>query len=231
MKFKNILIFIFVIIICAILASAHSLFLFDISLDFDKELKSNVIKSAQKFFSTDKEPLSFDLDKGLIIAHFEPDQRKYVEINSLGYKVQGMRNEDLKHAQGAKALTKEQGMEIAKKFFGLLPEGTKSELKYDNEVTEVDETYFYKWFRHADGVLVVGEDLMVNIDAVNGKIIAWRLAIFDYPQENIDASPAISKNVAEKVAELTFNAPPANNFIPYLIIDKNEPVWVAKLQG
>jgi len=54
-----------------------------------------------------------------------------------------------------------------------------------------------------NNVLVIGEDLMINVDSVNGKIIAWRLAIFDYPQENIDASPAISKNVAVVIATQT----------------------------
>lgn len=231
MKAKNILIFVFVFVFLIVLVNAHSLFLFDISLDFDKDLKLNIIKSAQKFLNTGKEPLSFDLDKGLIMVHFEPEQRHYVEVNPLEYKVQGIRNENLKHKQGTSVLTKEQGYETAKKFFESLPNSIKSELKYDNEVSEVDSTYFYKWFRYADNVLVIGEDLSVNVDAVNGSVIAWRLAIFDYPTESIDTTPAVTKNVAKRVAELSFNSPSVKDFEPYLIVNQGEPVWVNKLQG
>src|SRR3989344_7150485 len=211
--------------------SAHSLYLFGISLDFDKELKSNVVKSAQKFLGTSKEPVSFDLDKGLIMVHFEPEQRNYVEINTLGYEVYGMRNENLKHTTGTKKLTKEQGFEIASRFFETLPSSVKSELKYNPEVSEADSTYFYKWFRHVDGIIVADETFMVNVDAVNGNIIAWRLSIFDYPKSSIETDPAISKNVAKRVAEISFNAPSVKDFEPYLIIVVNEPVWVNKLQG
>ena len=226
------LFFIFLLISSfAILVSAHSLYLFGISLDFDKELKSNVVKSAQKFLSTGKEPLSFDLDKGLIMAHFEPEQRNYVEINPMGYEVYGMRNENLKHKTGTKKLTKEQGFDIANKFFDAFPNDIKSELNHDYDVSEVDDTYFYKWFRHVDGIIVADETFMVNVDAVNGNIIAWRLSIFDYPKSLIEAVPAISKNVAKRVAEISFNAPSVKDFKPYLIIVVNEPVWVNKLQG
>lgn len=230
-QLKRILIFAFVLFAASILVSAHSLYLFGISLDFDKDLKSNVIKSAQEFLKTGKEPLSFDLDKGLIMAHFEPEQKHYVEVNPADFKVYGMRDENLKHTVGEKKLTKEQGPEIAKKFFDTLPGEVKSELKYGSEASEVDGTYFYKWFRYVNGILVAGEDFMVNVDAVNGNIIAWRLPIFDYPKNTIDTAPAITKNVAKKVAELSFNAPSVTDFKPYLIININEPVWVIKLQG
>ena len=212
-------------------AASHSIYLFNISLDFDKELKSNVIKEAQKFLKTSKEPVAFDLDNGLIMVHFEPEQRNYAEINPLGYVVQGMRNENLKHKSGQPIITKEDGFEIAKNFFGSFPEEIRSELKYGPDVSEVDNTYFYKWFRYANGALVVGEDLMVNVDSVNGNIIAWRLSIFDYPENAIETSPSISKNVAKRVAELSFNIGSVGGFKPYLIINKNEPVWVTRLQG
>jgi len=231
-KFSFLLFFIFLLISSfSILVTAHSLYLFGISLDFDKELKSNIAKSAQKFLSTSEEPLSFDLDKGLVMAHFEPEQRNYVEINPLGYEVYGMRNENLKHKEGQFAITKQQGFQIAGKFFEKLPEKIKSELKHDSDVSEVDNTYFYKWFRQVNGILVIDEAFMVNVDAVNGNIIAWRLSIFDYPKSSIETVPAISKNVAKRVAEISFNAPSVKDFKPYLIIVVNEPVWVNKLQG
>ena len=225
------LFFIFLLVLSIIVVNAHSLYLFDISLDFDKELKSNVISAAQKFLNTKKEPIAFDFDKGLIIVHFEPEQRNYVEINPLGYEVQGIRNENLKHKTVTKKLTKEQGLDIANKFFEKLPTKIKSELRYDPEVSEVDNTYFYKWFRYVNDILVIDENLMINVDAVNSNIIAWRLSIFDYPKESIETVPAISKNIARKVAELSFNAPSVKDFKPYLIIYINEPVWVDKLQG
>lgn len=228
---KKIVILISAFLISMFLVNAHSLYLFGISLDFDQELKSNIVKASQKFAKTTKEPLSFDLDKGLIMVHFEPEQRNYVEINPLNYAVHGMRNENLKHKNGNKKLTKEQGYEIAKKFFDLLPENVKSELKYSPEVSEVDNTYFYKWFRHINEIIVLSEDLMINVDAVNRSIIAWRLAVFDYPKDTIKTAPAISMNVAKRVAELTYNAHSVENFRPYLVIYGDELVWVNRLQG
>src|SRR3989344_6881270 len=189
------LFFVLLMISSLVFVNAHSLYLFDISLDFDKELKSNVIEEAQKFLNAKKKPLGFDLDKGLIIVHFEPEQRNYVEVNPFGYKVNGMRNENLKHRESQNKLTKEQGLGIANKFFETLPKEIKSELKYYAEVSEVDGTYFYKWFRYVNNTLVIGEDFFVNVDAVNGNIIAWRLSIFDYPKDSVETTPTISKNI------------------------------------
>ena len=227
---KNFLL-IFIFLIFAGFVSAHSLYLFGISLDFDKELKSNVITAAQKFANTSREPLGFDLDKGLIMVHFEPEQGNYVEVNPLDYSINGLRNENLKHKEGAKKLTKEQGFELANGFFQTLPNEVKSELKHDSDVSEVDNTYFYKWFRYANNILVIDEGFFVNVDAVNGNIIAWRLSIFDYPKESMALEPAISANVARKVAELSFNAHSVQNFEPYLIILSKDPIWVDRLQG
>jgi|GEM_PF-5552485 hypothetical protein len=234
---KSFFILIFLLFLFSFIAAvyAHSLYLFNISLDFDKGLKSNVIIAAQKFANTSKEPVSFDLDKGLIMAHFEPDQRNYAEINPLNYEVYGMRNENLKHQivpqSAASKMPKQEGYETAKRFFEKFPANVKSELKYGADVSEVDGTYFYKWNRYVDGIIVADESFFVNVDAYNGNIIAWRLSIFDYPKESIKTVPAISANVAKKVAELSFNAPSVQNFEPYLIIYTKEPVWVSKIQG
>jgi len=104
-------------------------------------------------------------------------------------------------------------------------------LQYYTEVSEVDNTYFYKWFRYVDGIIVAGEDLFVNVDAVNGNIIAWRLSIFDYPKSSIKTISAISSDVAKRVAELSFNAPSVKGFEPYAIIYGDKLVWVNRLQG
>ena len=230
-QFKKILVFALVALSSIILVGAHSIYLFNISLDFDKELKENTINAAKNFLNTDNGPLSFDLDKGLIIVHFEPEQRNYVEVNPLGYEVYGMRNENLRHSAGTKTITREQGFETAKKIFEKLPENVRPELKPDSDVSEVDGTYFYKWFRYVNNVLVAGEDFLVQVDGVNGNIIAWRLSIFDYPRDTVDTTPAITRNVARLVAELSFNAPSVDGFEPYFIVNANEPVWVNKLQG
>lgn len=219
------------LLLFASIASAHSLYLFGISLDFDKDLKSETIKASNAFLNTNKEPVSFDLDKGLIIVHFDSEQKNYVEINPLGYIVHGMRNEDLKHQKDENKLTKEQGYEIAKKIFDGLPSSVKSELRYDPLVSEIDGTYFYKWFRYANDLLVAGEDFYVNVDAFNGNVIAWRLSVFDYPKDMIETTPAIPANVARRVAELSFNFPSVEEFESYLIVNGKEPVWVIKLNG
>src|SRR3989344_7943825 len=104
-------------IIAVVFVNGHSLYLFGISLDFDPELKVNAIKASQQFLRTEKEPVSFDLDKGLIMVHFEPEQRSYVEVNPFGYAIHGMRNENLKHTGGSKKISKENGYEIANFFF------------------------------------------------------------------------------------------------------------------
>lgn len=228
---KPFFIFFIFLLISAIMVSAHSMFLFGISLDFDNELKSNVIKAAQKFLNATQEPIAFDLDNGLVIAHFEPEQRNFVEVHPLGYEVHGMRNENLKHNGGEKKLTKEKGYEIAEKFFNSLPDKAKAELKYNPDAAEVDNTYYYKWFRRVNGIIVAGDDFWVNVDAVNGNIIAWRLSVFEFPKESIGTVPAISRNVAKKVAELSFNNPTVLNFQPYLIVYLDQLIWVNRLQG
>ena len=47
----------------------------------------------------------------------------------------------------------------------------------------------------------------------------------------IVTTPAITANIARKVAEISFKSPSVKGFEPYLIINGNEPVWVIKLQG
>ena len=225
------LILVVLLLAFAAIVSAHSLYLFDISLDFDQQLKSDTIKAAKEFLNTDKDPVSFDLDKGLIIAHFEPEQRNYVEVNPIWYKVNGMRNENLMHTQEGNKITKEQGYETAKKVFESLPKDVQSELKYSPLVSEVDGAYFYKWFRYVNNIIVAGEDFYVNVDAFNANVIAWRLSVFDYPEGLIVTTPAITANIARKVAEISFKSPSVKGFEPYLIINGNEPVWVIKLQG
>ncbi len=231
MKANKNLILVFAALVSVFFASAHSLYLSNISLDFDKELKNNTIKAAQKFMNTNKKPVSFDLDKGLIMVQFAEDNQQYVEINPLGYQVYGMRDDKLRHSSGQNKYTKEQGLEIAKKQFGKIPSNIKSELVYDSDATEFDGTYFYKWFRYVDGIIAADEYFVANVDAVNGNIIAWRLAIFDYPKDKIDTVPAITSKVAGKVAELTYNAPMVDGFNPYIIIFGNKPVWVTKIHG
>ena len=209
----------------------HSLYLFDIKLDFDKDLETNVIKSAKEFMKTDKDPLSFDLDKGLIIAHFEPDNRKYVRINPIDYKVYGMQDETLRHSSGTIKFTKQQAKVIAQKLFDTFPKEISSEFVYDNDISELEGTYYFKWFRYKDGILVVGDDLFINVDAVNGNIIGYRVPILYVPKEKIITNPAITLDVAKKVAEIYANDLPLETFQPYIVSYNGKLVWVNKLEG
>ncbi|HLC49961.1 MAG TPA: hypothetical protein VJI97_00870 [Candidatus Nanoarchaeia archaeon] len=227
---KTFLIIVILFLFSLSLASSHSSYLFGISLDFDRELKENTINAAQKFMNTQKIPIIFDLNNGLIMVHFEPQQTNYVEIDPIDYSVHGFRNENLKHSQGTVKFSTKQAFEIAMKEFDKLSPSTKSELKYSNAV-EVDGTYFYKWFRYNNGILILNNDFFVNVDAVNGNVIAKRLAVFGYPAQLMDKNPAITGNVAKKVAELTFNLPSVENFNPYLVINGNEMLWVSRLKG
>jgi hypothetical protein len=228
---KKMLTFAVIFILAIIAVSSHSAFLFDLSLDFDLDLKSNIIKSAQNYFGTANEPLSFDLDKGLINVHFEPEQSKYVQINPIDFSVSGMRDESKIHKSGKKTLSKQQGFEIANKLFENLPISVKSELKFDSDISEVRDTYFYNWYRYKDGILILDEKYMVNVDSVNGNIIAFRLMIFEYPEDLIDITPAISQNIAKRIAELSFNGPTVENFEPYLVVYFDELLWITKIQG
>src|SRR3989344_6935395 len=227
---KKIILFLIIVLSLVIFVNGHSDYLFDINLDFDPELKQSIIKAAQDFLKTNKQPITFDLDNGLIMVHFEPSQKNYVEINPLDYEVYGFRNENLKHKSGAKTISEQQGLEIAKKEFGKLDEKARSELKYYAS-NEFDNTYFYKWFREVNGIIVIGEDFFVNVDAVNGSVISRRLAIFGYPQNLMQKNPAISLNVAKKISELSFNTPSVEKFQLYLVIYRDELIWVNKLQG
>ena len=228
---KKAIILMIIVILMSSLAIAHSLYLFNISLDFDKNMKENVIKTAQDFAKTKKIPSAFDLDKGLIVVRFDDDSGSYVRINPADFKVYGMQNENLRHKEGAKKFDKQYGLEIARKLFDTFPKEITSELAYDEEVSEVDGTYFYKWFRFKDGILIAGDDLFINFDAVNGNIIGYRIPIFYVNKENINTNPAITMNIAKRVGEISLNSPAANNFEPYLISYNGKLIWTFKLQG
>ncbi len=228
---KKLLIILGLLVVLSSFVISHSLYLFDIKLDFDKNLETNVIKSAQDFMKTDKKPLSFDLDKGLIIVHFEEDNNNYVRINPSDFKVYGMMNENLRHKDGNIKFTKEQGYEIAKKLYDTFPKEITSELVYSSDVSEVSGTYYYKWFRYKDGILVIDDDLYIIVDGVNGNIIGYRIPIFYVSKNEMKTNPAITLNVARRVAEIDANAPSVANFQPYLVIYGKKLVWVNKIQG
>ncbi len=54
--------------------------------------------------------------------------------------------------------------------------------------------------------------------------------MFLYPKSQIKTTPAITHKVAQKIAELKFNAEPLD-FNTILIINKNKPVWVVKVKS
>ena len=73
--------------------SAHGNILYGINLDFDKELKSGVIESAQLYLSTNEKPMQFDFDRELIAAKFDSELEHSVSINPIDFSVFGFRNE------------------------------------------------------------------------------------------------------------------------------------------
>jgi Zn-dependent metalloprotease len=230
-KIYLLLIILALFLVTAIVSSAHSFYLFGISLAFDEDLSSEVIMTAQDFLGTDKNPISYDLDKGLISVHFEPNQKNYVQVNPFVNQVFGMRNENLKHTSGSATLTREQAFDTAESEFNKIPENERSQYKYVEDDAEFDDTYFFTWYRFVDGILIIDEDFMVNVDAVNGNVIAWRRKLFLAKKTALNTIPAITENVAVRVAELRFNDQRAEDFQPYLIINKDELIWVTKIQG
>lgn len=210
-------------------AYAHGNYIIDISLDFDPELKSNVIQSAQSYLELDEEPKQFDFDRELISVKFDRQLEYSVDINPVDYSVFGFRDDSLL-TKGEVKYTSEQRKAIAEKMLEKLPEESRAELEYGGETELYSKSFEYNWYRKVDNILVPTEFLKVEVDATDGDIIAWKLSIFSYPKTQISTTPAITYQVAQKIAELRFKAEPVD-FSPVLIIDKNKPVWITKVKS
>jgi len=209
--------------------SAHGNYIIDIDLDFDSELKSNVINSAQSYLLLDEEPIQFDFDRELINVKFDRRLEYSVAVNPLDNSVFGFRDDSLL-TKGGVNYNLEQRKTIAEKVLDNLPEEYKSELVYGGEKKLYSGSFEYTWYRKVDNILVLAEHLKVEVDASDGDVIAWKLSIFSFSDTQISTTPAITHQVAQKIAELRFKAEPVD-FNPVLIIDKNKPVWITKVKS
>src|SRR3989344_3822560 len=77
------------------LAHAHSLLLYDVSLDFESEYKSQIDAAAMAFFNTTQKPMRYDFDHELIIAHYGDATEKSVAIHPVTFQVMGMKDDTL----------------------------------------------------------------------------------------------------------------------------------------
>jgi len=222
-------IFIFFILLVPFVIS-HGNVISNVSLDFDSELKQNVIASAQKYLNTSEEPIEFDFDRELIAARFDRELEYSVSINPIDYSVFGFRDDRLLSRNQEKTLDKDARKELAQKIFDSLDKKYTSELLYGGEKRLYTGSYKYTWYRYIDDIYISGDHLEVEVDPVDGDIIAWRLSVFFYPKSQITTTPSITHEVAQKIAELKFNAQ-ALDFNLILIVNKNKPVWVTKVKS
>jgi len=230
MKNAIILIYGLLFLLTSVLVSAHGNIIYNIDLDFDKELESKTIKKSQEYSGINENPKSFDFDRELIKVNFDRKLEYSILINPSDYSVSGVRDNSLIKKDGKINFNQKQRKEIAEKMLDTLPKEIRSELTYGEEEKLYLGTYVHKWYRYIDGVFVSNEYLEVEIDATNGKIVSWRLSIFSYPSKDIQTSPAISHSVAQQIAQIKFGAKPTE-FEPILVIEKNKPVWITKVKS
>ena len=162
------------IVISSIIVVAHSSVLYGVSLDFDKTLKSNVLKIAQEYLDINEEQLQFDYDKELITVKFDRDREYYVEINPIDYSIFGFRDDSLASGDRTINYDKNKRKTIAQKIFDIIPQAYKSELVYGEEKKLYSGTFKHTWYRYVNDIFVSNEHLEVEVDGSNGKVISWR---------------------------------------------------------
>lgn len=209
---------------------AHGNVLYNANLDFDPELKANVVKAAQEFGDIDEEPVRFDFDKELIRVHFDRELEYSVTINPSDYSIAGFRDDSLLSREKEVNFDQDQRKEIALEIFDSLPKEIKSRLRYGGEKKLYSGTYELSWYRYHDNIYVSGDHLSIEIDPVDGDVIAWRLSVFFYPDSQIQAVPAINHRIAENIALLKMDAEKLD-FDPLLVIYKTKPMWITKVRS
>lgn len=212
------------------IVAAHGNIIYGINLDFDKELESNVIKSAQSYLKIKEEPIQFDFDKELIHVKFDRRLEYSVAINPVDNSVFGFRDDGLLNKDGKINYDKAERKEIAQKIFDSIPEEYKSELVYGEEKKLYSGSYKHTWYRYVDNIYVSGDHLVVEIDPSDGEVVAWRLSIFFYPKSRIKTTPAITYNVVQKIAEIRFKGDPID-FNPVLVINKDKLAWIVRVKS
>ena len=208
--------------------TAHANILLNIDLDFDQEAKEKIITTAQQYLNTNQLPVILDYDSELIIVKFNEYPLLSVAVNPFDYSVFGTEDKSKVADSGSITTTLEQRKKIAQKIFQSIPKSYQEEMKYGEEREELN-LFTHTWYRYKDNLVVPKERLEVSIDGINGEVVRWRLQIFVAPNEHLETTPAIPSKVAEKIAQLRFNAIPIG-FTPVLIIHDSKPVWVTKMK-
>ncbi len=218
-------------LLLALNAAAHGEYLFNVSFDHDPELKGHAIKNAQIFLNTTEEPVSMDLDSGLVSVNFRVEngeRQRFVLIAPSSYSVQGFYDESLVHPSGRENSSGEQRKKIAESIPNTFPESIRSQLEYSGEEKN-GKVYSQKWARKVNGVLVLGDTLEVLVDGANGNVAGWRLAMFDF--ESVSTVPKISLSEAiDSARRENSNDRLYEKFPPYLVLtDDGRLAWLFML--
>ncbi len=226
---KKNLIYSIIFILILIQVKAHGNILYDINLDFDKELKSKISESAQSYLNLNEEPIQFDFDRELIVVRFDRAIEYSVNINPIDYSVFGFRDDSLFMKKDVKFDQKAR-KNIAQKIFDKIPEKYKDELVYGEERKGyAGNTFKHTWYRKVDNIVVLNDHLEVEVNG-NGEVVTWRLSPFFYSKEQMKTTPAITHEVAQKISEIRFNGEPLE-FKPILIIENDKLVWISKVKS
>lgn len=225
---KSFFLFNFIFLLIVVFVGAHSNVLYDVSIDFDPELKENIVETAKFYLGIDEEPVRFDFDKELIVVKFDRSLEYSVTINPTDYSVSGFRDDSLVSMEEV-VLDQIARKNIAEELFNTVPENYKSELLYGEEKKLYIGTYLHTWYRYIDNVLVADDNFQVEVDGATGDVVAWRLSVFFYPTSQIKTIPAIDHQVAQHIALLELDAE-SLEFDPVLVIHKDGPVWITKVK-
>lgn len=211
-------------------ALAHGNIIYDANLDFDKEFKQKTTSAAKYFLEIDEEPFQFDFDKELINVKFDRELEYSVLINPFDYSVSGFRDDSLFSRNSEIKYDKDARKEIALEIFNKIPKEYSSKLIYGGEKKLYSKSYKLTWFRYYNDMYVSGDHLEVEVDPIDGDVIAWRLSAFFYPDSQLETVPALRFRTAEKIAQLKMKAEPLD-YDPVLIIYQAKPIWITKVKS
>jgi hypothetical protein len=218
------------LIVLAAAVFAHGNVLYDITLDFDKDLKKGIISAAQKHLNINEQPTKLDYDYELISVKFGDKLEHSVLVHPSDFSIFGFRDDSLVNRNGDINFNEQQRNDIALDIFNNIPESYQAELKYSGEKKLYAGSFEHTWYRYKNKILVMSDHLKVEIDPTKGSIVAWRLSPFFYRQEELNEVPAISWQTAQKIAELRFKGQSLDTK-PVLIFVRNELLWLTKIKG
>ncbi len=212
-----------------------------ISLDDDPRLKAAVIRAAQQFLRTRRQPVGFDSVNGKIAVNFDPERRRVVLVDYLPFgttgrvAISGFKDEGRRSRAGSPRITAEAARRGAEEILRRLPKAKRKELVFDN-VTQFDGMHHVRWVRQVQGVLVMGnEDFNVGVDQVSAAVVYWDMGIFDFPAAMIEATPRVGLGWAVRLAmesakvELGEAMSLDETFRPVLLIYGRELRWALRL--